>query len=249
VACRSDPGPAPRPGVTGPNAPPQAFARRGSTRDLGVCACAPAASRSFPGSPSRALRPFREPATREIVRARAHRAPVGFPALVGSGSNAVDVSGRSVKDPRVRAIHTTDPNLQGGTAHLIGRDPFLAYQIGRNLNFLEFTARMGTFDAQISNLAGLNPDGRTAKITANNQVSCVGCHNLPVGNPGGGPNFSKDSGFGRNTPHYYGGGIVEMLAIQVRSDMLPLIDTNQDGWVSVAVKHRCQLSRSSGLHT
>ncbi len=156
------------------------------------------------------------------------------PALFGSGSNAVDVSGRSIKDPRVRAVHTTDPNLLGGTSYLFERDPFLAYQIGRNLNFLEFTQRMGTFDANVSNLGGLNPDGVTAKLTANNQVSCVGCHNLPTGNPGGGPNFSKDSGFGRNTPHYYGAGIVEMLAIQVRTGMLLQLDTNQDGWVSAS---------------
>lgn len=153
------------------------------------------------------------------------------PALFGSGSPAVDVSGRSIKDPRVRAVHTNDPNLVGGTAWLFERDPFLAYQLGRNLNFLEFTPQMGVFDARISNLAGPMPDGTTAKITANNQVSCVGCHNLPQGNPGGGVNFSKDSGFGRNTPHYYGAGVVEMLAIQVRAEMLQQVDTNQNGWV------------------
>lgn len=156
------------------------------------------------------------------------------PNLMGSGTQAVDCSGRSVKDKRVRAVHTTDPNQQGGTAYLLLRDPYLAYQIGRNLNFYEFKKTDGVFDSKISNLAGPMPDGTTAKITANNQVSCVGCHNLPEGNPGGGANFSKDSGFGRNSPHYYGGGIVEMLAIQVRADMLAQIDTNGDGWVSAA---------------
>ncbi len=34
-------------------------------------------------------------------------------ALVGSGTADVDCSGRSVKNPRVRAIHTTDPDLEG----------------------------------------------------------------------------------------------------------------------------------------
>jgi hypothetical protein len=156
------------------------------------------------------------------------------PDLIGSGQASCDASGRSIKDPRVRAVHTTDPSLQGGTAYLLDRDPFLAYQIGRNLNFLEFTQKMGVFDAQVSNLAGPMPDGTTAKLTANNQVSCVGCHNLPPGNPGGGANFSKDSGFGRNTPHYYGAGLVEMLALQVRAEMLQQIDANADGWVSAA---------------
>lgn len=166
------------------------------------------------------------------VEARAQYAE--RPDLMGSGSPAVDSSGRSIKDRRVRAVHTTDPSLQGGTAYLFDKDPFLAYQLGRNLNFLEFTKRHGVFDATVSGLAGPMPDGTTAKITANNQTSCLGCHNLPTGNPGGGTNFSKDSGFGRNAPHYYGAGIVEMLAIQVRADMLAAIDTNHDGWVSVA---------------
>ena len=78
------------------------------------------------------------------------------------------------------------------------------------------------------------PDGTTAKITANNQTSCLGCHNLPPGNPGGGTNFSKDSGRGRNAPHYYGSGIVEMLAIQAREDLLAQLDTDASGWISAA---------------
>lgn len=156
------------------------------------------------------------------------------PQLFGSALKGVDVSGRSVKDLRVRAVHTTDPNLLGGTAYLLERDPFLAYQLGRNLNFLEFTEKYGVFDAHIGNLAGPMPDGTTSKITANNQTSCLGCHNVPTGNPGGGPNFSKDSGSGRNSPHYFGAGVIEMLAQQVRADMLAQIDTNGNGWISAA---------------
>jgi len=155
------------------------------------------------------------------------------PLPFGSAAKGVDVSGRSVKDKRVRAVHTTDANLPGGTAYLLDRDPFLAYQIGRNLNFLEFTQKMGVFDASVAGLTGPMPDSTTAKLTGNNQTSCLGCHNLPSGNPGGGTNFSKDSGFGRNAPHYYGAGIVEMLAIQIRADMLAQIDLNHDGWVSI----------------
>lgn len=152
----------------------------------------------------------------------------------GSGSPAVDVSGRSVKNPRVRAVHSGDPTLEGTTAWMLRHDPFLAYQLGRNLNFREFRERDGIFGLKIGQLAGPMPDGTTAKITANNQLSCLGCHNLPNGNPGGGPNFSKDSGLGRNTTHYYGAGLVEMLALQVRRDILAAVDTNQDGWVSAA---------------
>ena len=154
------------------------------------------------------------------------------PDVVGSGSPAVDCSGRSIKAKRVRAVHTDDPDLVGGTAYLLSRDPYLAYQLGRNLNFREFRERDGVLDLRTSNLAGPMPDGTTAKITANNQVSCSGCHNLPQGNPGGGTNFHKDSGKGRNAPHYYGAGLMESLAIQIRRSVLLQADRSGDGWIS-----------------
>lgn len=153
------------------------------------------------------------------------------PDLPGSRRPAVDCSGRSIKNKRVRAIHTEDPTLEGGTANLIWRDPFLAYQLGRNLNFREFRTRDGVFDARVSGLGGPMPDGTTAKITVNNQTSCVACHNLPQGNPGGGANFHKDSGRGRNSPHYYGAGIVEMLALQIRTAILKQLDRDGNGWI------------------
>ena len=162
-------------------------------------------------------------------------------ALPGSGAPGVDVSGRSIKNPRVRAIHTSDPALLGGTAHLLAKDPFLAYQLGRNLNFREFRDRDGTFAAAsdqlvtgISHMGGPMADDTTAKITTNNQTSCLGCHNQPYGNPGGGANFAKDSGRGRSSPHYFGGGLVELLALQIREQLLTQLDTNADGWVSAA---------------
>ncbi|MHC4945980.1 MAG: di-heme oxidoredictase family protein [Planctomycetota bacterium] len=159
------------------------------------------------------------------------------PDQAGSGNPAVDCSGRSIKNKRVRAIHTTDPELLGGTAYMIFKDPYLAYQLGRNLCFREFRDRDGVFDVQIGQLGGPMPDGTTAKITANNQTSCSGCHNIPQGNPGGGTNFHKDSGLGRNTPAYYGAGIIEMLALQVRADMMHQLDLDNDGWVNAIEAH------------
>jgi hypothetical protein len=175
------------------------------------------------------------------------------PSLAGSGQPDVDVSGRSVKNPRVRAIHSTDPTLKGTSAYFVSRDPFLAYQLGRNLNYREFRSRDGVFNTSPTGVAGFGGpmvDGTTAKITANNQASCLGCHNLPNGNPGGGTNFAKDSGLGRNAPHYYGAGIVEMLAIQNRATLINMIDTDGDGWVSAveanAAPNPLQISTESG---
>ena len=159
----------------------------------------------------------------------------------GSGRPGVDVSGRSLKNKRVRAVHSDDVSDSGGTADLLKRDPFLAYQLGRNLNFREFRLSHGVMGVKtgdlsngVSNLGGPMPDGSTAKITRNNHLSCSSCHNLPQGNPGGGTNFHKDSGFGRQAPHYYGAGLVEMVALQIRQELLLQVDTDGDGWVSAA---------------
>ncbi len=160
------------------------------------------------------------------------------PDLAGSGKPGVDCSGRSIKNPRVRAVHTRDATKLGGTADLIERDPFLAYQLGRNLNYREFRKRDGVFSAQIATLGGPMPDQTTAKLTTHNQVSCAGCHNLPQGNPGTGVTFHKDSGRGRNSPHYFGAGITEMLALQIRAQILRKIDRDGSGWISVREARR-----------
>lgn len=159
------------------------------------------------------------------------------PNQVNTSNPDIDASGRSVKNPRVRAVHSDSNADVGSSKYFIDKDPYLAYQLGRNLNFREFRTRDGVFrddGTAVAGFAGPMVDGNTAKITANNHTSCSGCHNLPQGNPGGGTNFSKDSGLGRNAPHYYGGGVMEMLAIQIRADMLSQIDIDGDGWVSVS---------------
>ena len=67
-------------------------------------------------------------------------------SLAGSGQKDVDTSGRSVKNKRVRAVHSDDPDDAGSSAYFIRKDPFLAYQLGRNLNFREFRDRDGVFE-------------------------------------------------------------------------------------------------------
>jgi len=156
------------------------------------------------------------------------------PDLAGSGSPAVDVSGRSVKNMRVRAVHARDAALEGTTAWLFERDPWLAYQLGRNLTFREFRARDGLFDARVAELGETLADGSTATMTLKNATSCLSCHSSPQGNPGGGQNLSKSGGRGRNAPHFYGAGLVEMLGLQLRTKVLLAVDANGNGWVSAA---------------
>ncbi len=68
------------------------------------------------------------------------------PDSLGSRSGACDASGRSIKDHRVRAISSRDASAEGGTAWLFANDPYLAFQLGRDINFREFRDRVGVFD-------------------------------------------------------------------------------------------------------
>jgi len=183
-----------------------------------------------------------------IMKVAALAAVLGGPVLAqfherhelpGSDRKNVDASGRSPKDFRVRAVHGTSPDREGATFHLITTDPYLAYQVGRNLNMREFRTVDGVLSstpdglAGVSNLGGPMPDGQTAKLTLQNHIGCTSCHNIPNGTVGGGMNIAKDSGFGRNTPHYFGAGLIEMLGVQIRTEILETVDTNGDGWISV----------------
>ncbi len=155
-----------------------------------------------------------------------------------SGTPDTDLSGLSLKTPRVRVVHTEDLTLEGGSLWLQLMDPFLAFKMGKDLTQREFEIEHGVFVdgnfGEISNLKGTLEDGVTAAITGNDQVSCGGCHNLPYRDAGGGTNFSKHSGVGRNAPHFFGGGIFDMLAWQIRQKMMQQIDDNRDNWISLA---------------
>src|SRR5205085_4248277 len=56
-----------------------------------------------------------------------------------------DLSGLSLKTPRVRVVHTTDPALAGGSMYLQQVDPWLGYAWGRGLFQRSFRDRDGVF--------------------------------------------------------------------------------------------------------
>ncbi len=130
-------------------------------------------------------------------------------------------------------IHSTDNSLSGTSRYFQDRDPWLAYQRGKNLTLREFRTRDGVF-SEVSKFGGGLVDGFTPKIVANDQVSCAGCHNFPYREAGAGTNFAKTGGEGRNSPHFFGSGLMEMIAIQTRQKMLKQMDKNQDGWIATA---------------
>lgn len=143
-----------------------------------------------------------------------------------------DVSGLSIKTPRIRFVHTTDPEIEGGSMYLQTYDPFLAFKYGKDLTQREMRPRDGVFDeTNISGFRGTLPDGVTPAITGNDQVSCGGCHNMPYRDGGAGTNFAKKSGIGRNSTHFFGAGLQEIIAWQTRLKMMQQIDDNRNDWV------------------
>jgi hypothetical protein len=90
-----------------------------------------------------------------------------------------DLSGLSIKTPRVRIVHTTDPRLEGGSMSLQQVAPWLGYQWGRNLTQREFRERDGVYGGA-GKLDGIPlADGRTPMMSRGHANSCGICHNNP----------------------------------------------------------------------
>lgn len=142
-----------------------------------------------------------------------------------------DISGRSIKCARVRAIHSRDVKDEGATAYLFKVDPWLGYQRGRELFVREFSLADGVF-GEAGRPAGRVLEDQTSKIMTRDHVaSCTLCHNVPFRDAGAGATMFKNAGTGRNTPHVFGGGLLEMLGWDIRLKMLEKGDTNRNGFI------------------
>jgi hypothetical protein len=155
-----------------------------------------------------------------------------------------DLSGCSIKIPRIRVVHTTDPVKPGGSMYLQQVDPFLGYKWGWSLTQREFRERDGVY-GDAGKLDGiLLPDGASKMMSRSHVNSCAICHNTPYRDGGAGATIPKNSGEGRNTPHMFGAGLLEMIGLQMRLQALALADDNRDGWISIeeAKGKRCILT-------
>jgi hypothetical protein len=145
-----------------------------------------------------------------------------------------DLTGLSIKNPRVRVVHTTDPALAGGSMYLQQADPWLGYRWGWSLTQREFRDRDGVY-GDAGKLDGLLlPDGASKMMSRSHVNSCGVCHNSPYRDGGAGATIPKNGGEGRNTPHLFGAGLVEMIGLQLRLQALALADVDRNGWVSFA---------------
>jgi hypothetical protein len=154
-----------------------------------------------------------------------------------------DLSGLSIKNPRVRVVHTTDPALAGGSMYLQQVDPWLGYTWGRSLFQRNFRDRDGVY-GDAGKLDGLLlPDGVTRMMDRGHVSSCGACHNVPYRDAGAGMTIAKNGGTGRNSPHLFGGGLIEMIGEHIRLQALAIADDNRDGWISIeeAKGKRCIL--------
>jgi hypothetical protein len=166
----------------------------------------------------------------------------------GSHDDPVDVprdlSGCSIKNPRVRVVHTTDAALAGGSMYLQAADPWLGYEWGHSLLQREFRERDGVYGGAGALDGPLLADGKTRMMSRSGVNSCAICHNTPYRDGGAGATMAKNGGEGRNTPHMFGAGLVEMIGQQMRLQALAIADANRDGWISAeeAKGKRCILS-------
>ncbi|PWT70249.1 MAG: hypothetical protein C5B46_09830 [Proteobacteria bacterium] len=143
-----------------------------------------------------------------------------------------DLSGLSIKTPRIRVVHTTDPWQEGGSMYLQEVDPWLGFMWGKNLTQRNFRERDGVYGDNGKIEGVLLPDGATKMMDRSHTNSCGTCHNNPYRDGGAGMTMSKNGSTGRNTPHMFGGGLIEMIGLQIRLQGYAIADTNRDGWIS-----------------
>ncbi len=143
-----------------------------------------------------------------------------------------DLSGLSIKIPRIRVVHTTDATDEGGSMYLQEVDPWLGYMWGKALSQRNFRERDGVYGDNGKIEGVLLPDGATKMMDRSHTNSCGSCHNVPYRDAGAGMTIAKNGATGRNTPHQYGGGLIEMIGLQIRLQAYAIADTNRDGWIS-----------------
>lgn len=144
-----------------------------------------------------------------------------------------DLSGLSIKNPRCRVVHTTDSAKEGGSMYLQQVDPWLGYEWGRSLTQRNFREHDGVY-GEAGKLDGITlPDGVSKMMDRGHTSSCGMCHNVPYRDGGAGATIPKNGGTGRNTPHMFGAGLVEMIGLQLRLEALAIADSNRDGWISI----------------
>jgi CxxC motif-containing protein (DUF1111 family) len=151
--------------------------------------------------------------------------------------STADPNGVSIEYEFVHLVHSDDSTRPGTTAWLYAHDPFLLYQLGRDLTTRVYPRsrgaeeRPGAMDVPLYVGDRGVGEARQVRFARDHTASCAFCHSMPIREPGAGQTIASTSATGRNTPHFYGAGLVEMIALQTRASILRRADTNGDGMI------------------
>jgi hypothetical protein len=159
--------------------------------------------------------------------------------------NPRDPTGILIPYRLVHLVHSPHPALKGATADLRSRDPFLFYQLGRDLVNRQFELKHGIYGQpgvlnvplyarSSSTTSTALVHGVPARFARDHSSSCGMCHSSLFREPSAGQTIGSTGGMGRNTPHFFGAGIVEMLGEQIRAQILERYDLDHDGVISRA---------------
>ena len=147
-----------------------------------------------------------------------------------------DATGVSIPYPLIHLIHSRDTAQPGTTGWLSRRDPFLLYQLGRDLLNRQFNLSHGVYgrpgEMSVPAYIDQSPGpqhGSYARIARDHTSSCGFCHSIPYREPGGGQTIGSTSAMGRSSTHFFGAGLVEMLGEQIHAQVLERYDTNRNG--------------------
>lgn len=160
--------------------------------------------------------------------------------LAQIAENVEDPTGVSIPYPLVHLIHSTDLAKQGTSGQLRASDPFLSFQLGRDLMHRQFELRHGAYGRAGSLTVPLyvGPSGlvhgASARFARDHTASCGMCHSSVYREPASGQNIASTGGLGRNTTHFYGAGLIEMLGEQIRATVLHQYDENKNGGIDRA---------------
>lgn len=141
-----------------------------------------------------------------------------------------DPLGLSIRQPRIRVIHSDRPDVPGTSMQLQQADPWLAYQMGSSYFFREWNRQDQVFQ-------GFPP---WARELGGSTTSCGMCHAMPFRTAGAGGTTLKPLGYGRQTPHLFGTGLLETIGIQLRQQILAAYDANRNGFLDVPAEVRGQ---------
>lgn len=127
----------------------------------------------------------------------------------------------------------------GTSTYLLEHDPFALYLRGRDLVQRVFTQADGAMlrPGEPGGSLYLPSNSETtlvgpSRLRRDHAASCGLCHATPFAEPGSGPVIASTGPRGRDTPHFFGAGLVEMIGGKIRDAILETCDRSGRGFIT-----------------